>query len=169
MRRFAIAGLACVLAACATSEEAPTDPMGRAVTAPLTDLNLLRAKIPPPLISALDAPYALPADGSCAGLAGEVALLDAELGADLDAPADSGATPSVIERGISAVGDSAVGTVRSAAEGVVPLRSWVRRLSGAERHSRLVASAAAAGVVRRSFLKGLGAAAGCEPPAAPLG
>jgi len=166
MRHFAIAGLACALAACATPQEAPTDPMGRAVTAPLTDLNLLRAKIPPILVSALDAPYAPPADGSCAGLAGEVALLDAELGADLDS-ADTGAKPSVIERGISAVGDSAVGTVRSAAEGVVPMRSWVRKLSGAERHTRLVASAAAAGVVRRSFLKGLGAAAGCEPPAAP--
>ena len=166
MRRFAIVGLACALAACATSEQGPTDPVGRAVTAPLADLNLLRAKIPPPLISALDAPYAPPADGSCDGLAAQVALLDAELGADLDS-ADTKEKPSVIERGISAVGDSAVGTVRGAAEGVVPLRSWVRKLSGAERHSRLVASAAAAGVVRRSFLKGLGAAAGCEPPAAP--
>lgn len=167
MRHFAIAGLACALAACATPQEAPTDPMGRAVTAPLTDLNLLRAKIPPILVSALDAPYAPPADGSCAGLALEVATLDAELGADLDAAADSGPKPSVIERGIDTVGDAAVGTVRSAAEGVVPMRSWVRRLSGAERHSRQVAAAAAAGVVRRSFLKGLGAAAGCEPPAGP--
>ena len=30
MRHFAIAGLACALAACATPQEAPTDPMGRA-------------------------------------------------------------------------------------------------------------------------------------------
>jgi hypothetical protein len=168
MRRIAIAGLACVLAACATyeAEQAPTDPMGRAVTAPLTDLNLLRAKIPPPLAAALESPYGPPVDGSCAGLAVEVAVLDTHLGADLDT-ADTAATPSVIERGISAVSDAAVGTVRGAAEGVVPMRSWVRKLSGAERHTRLIASAAAAGVVRRSFLKGLGAAGGCAPPAGP--
>jgi hypothetical protein len=95
-----------------------------------------------------------------------VAALDAELGADLDS-AESASKPSVIERGISSAGDSAVGVVRGAAEGVVPLRSWVRKPSGAERHVRLAAAASAAGVVRRAYLKGLGAAASCEPPAAP--
>jgi hypothetical protein len=168
MRHFAIAGLACALAACATpeAERGPADPVGRAVTTPLYDLNLLRAGIPPPLLAALNAPYAGPADASCAGLAAEVAALDAELGADLDS-ADSASKPSIIERGISSAGDSAVGVVRGAAEGLVPMRSWVRKLSGAERHTRLAAAASAAGVVRRAYLKGLGAAASCAPPAAP--
>lgn len=168
MRCFAILGLAGALAACATpeAERGPADPVGRAVTAPLYDLNLLRAGIPASLLAAMKAPYAQPADASCAGLAAEVAELDEHLGADLDS-AESASKPSVIDRGITAAGDAAVGTVRGAAEGVVPMRSWVRKLSGAERHMRLAAAASAAGVVRRSFLKGLGAAAGCEPPAGP--
>ncbi|MGH8708987.1 MAG: hypothetical protein ACREVD_13130, partial [Burkholderiales bacterium] len=122
MRHFAIAGLACALAACATpdAEHRPTDPVGRAVTAPLSDLNLLRAGIPPPLVAALDAPYARPADGSCTGLAAEVAALDAELGPDLDA-ADSAAKPSAVERGMGAVGDAAVGTVRAFEAGVLDI------------------------------------------------
>ena len=59
--------------------------------------------------------------------------------------------------------------MRDAAEGVVPFRGWVRKLSGADRYSREVAAAIAAGTIRRGFLKGLGAAAACSPPAAPRG
>jgi hypothetical protein len=58
--------------------------------------------------------------------------------------------------------------VRHTAEGLIPFRGWVRKLSGAERHSRLVAEAVAAGMTRRAYLKGLGQAQGCLPPAAPL-
>ncbi|MDH3318096.1 MAG: hypothetical protein OEO84_00200 [Betaproteobacteria bacterium] len=160
--------MAIVLAACAATEPSrdPADKAAQAATAPLSDLNLVRANIPPPLVAALKAPYARPADGACAGLTAEVEALDVVLGTDLDA-ADSASNPSVIERGVTAVGDAAIGVVRGAAEGVVPMRSWVRKLSGAERHSKEVAAAVAAGVVRRSFLKGLGDAGGCEAPAAP--
>ena len=64
-------------------------------------------------------------------------------------------------------GGAAVGALRGAAEGVVPFRGWVRKLSGAERYSKDVAAAIAAGTIRRAFLKGLGQAAGCTAPAAP--
>jgi len=157
-----------LLAACASSEPRrdPADKVTEAATAPLSDLNLVQQKIPPPLTAALKAPYAPPADASCAGLTAEVQALDALLGADLDS-ASPATDPSLIERGVVAVGDAAIGAVRGAAEGVVPLRSWVRKLSGAERHSQEIAAAVAAGVVRRSYLKGLGDARGCEAPAAP--
>jgi hypothetical protein len=49
----------------------------------------------------------------------------------------------------------------------VPFRGWVRKLSGAERYSKEVAAAIAAGTVRRAYLKGLGEAKGCAAPAAP--
>jgi len=164
MKTFAVSVLALLLAACASP--APEDKVAQAATAPLSDLNLLQPVIPPPLVAALKAPYTRPADGTCAGLAAEVKALDEVLGNDLDT-ADSPSNPSVIERGVYAAGDAAIGAVRGAAEGVVPLRSWVRKLSGAERHSKQVAAAVAAGVVRRSFLKGLGDAGGCEAPAGP--
>ena len=83
----------------------------------------------------------------------------AALGADLDTPA-TGSNPSLIERGAS-------DALRNAAEGVIPFRGWVRKLSGAERYSREVAAAIAAGTIRRAYLKGIGAAAGCAAPAAP--
>jgi hypothetical protein len=140
--------------------------VAQAVTAPLADLNIVRAEIPSVLASALKAPYALPEDGGCASLAAQVRALDAALGADLDTPPTTG-DPGLVERGTGAVGDAAVGAIRGAAEGVVPFRGWVRRLTGAERYAKEVAAAIAAGTIRRAFLKGLGHAAGCAAPAAP--
>lgn len=169
MKRF-IALLCMVLTACASPRDdnasAAGKRVGDAATTPLSDLNLVRAEIPPPLIEALKAPYRLPAEPGCAAIATEVAQLEAVLGADLDVP-PSASRPSLIERGGGAVGDAAVGALRGAAEGVIPFRSWVRKLTGAERYSREVAAAIAAGSVRRSYLKGVGQARGCTPPAAP--
>ncbi|HEX9390531.1 MAG TPA: hypothetical protein VF928_04385 [Usitatibacteraceae bacterium] len=137
-----------------------------AATSPLTDLNLVRADIPPVLAAAQKAPYQVPADQSCASLTVQVEAIDAALGADLDV-ASTDSNPGLIPRGQEAATKSAVGALRGAAEGLIPYRSWVRKLSGAERYSREVSAAIAAGIVRRSFLKGLGQAAGCQAPAAP--
>jgi hypothetical protein len=143
-----------------------TQAIAGAATAPLSDLNLVQAKIPAALRAAHAAPYAMPATPGCAALGDELAALDEALGPDLDAPA--GAPADWRERGQDAAGDAAVDALRNTAEGVLPFRGWVRKLTGAERHSREVAAAVAAGTVRRAFLKGLGQAAGCAPPAAPL-
>lgn len=138
----------------------------QAVATPLSDLNLVRSEIPLALVSALKAPYAPLAQAGCAELLTAVLALDAVLGADLDTPATS-ANPGLIERGAGAVGNAATGAIRGAAEGIIPFRSWVRKLTGAERHAREVAAAIAAGTVRRAYLKGVGQASGCEAPAAP--
>jgi hypothetical protein len=144
------------LAACASEGDKT---VRDAAATPLSDLNVVRAEIPPVLAAAQKAPYAPPADRSCSAIAADVQALDAALGADLDTP-ERGNNPSLIERG---AGDA----LRGAAEGVIPFRGWVRKLTGAERYSREVAAAIAAGTVRRSYLKGLGSAAGCSAPAAP--
>lgn len=157
---------AALLAACSTTPNATQDPVAQAVATPLTDLNIVRAEIPPALHAAQRAPYALPADRRCAALAAEIVALDAVLGADLDRQAVD-ADPGLVERGSAAVGGAAMDTLRSAAEGVVPFRRWVRALTGAERYAREVSAAIAAGTIRRAFLKGLGQAAGCTAPAAP--
>lgn len=160
--------LACMsalaLAACASPKtgNGVTD----AATTPLSDLNLVRAEIPPVLAEALKAPYKLPNGSGCEAIAAEVTQLEAVLGADLDVP-PSPSRPSLIERGSSAAGEAAVGALRSTAEGVIPFRGWVRKLTGAERYSREVAAAITAGSVRRSYLKGVGQARGCAGPAAP--
>ena len=138
----------------------------KAVEAPLGDLNLVQEKIPPVLQAAIQAPYALPSRRDCPALANEVLALDGALGADLDTPPTT-ADPGLVARGSSAVGDAANDALRGAAESVIPFRGWVRRLDGAERHSKEVAAAIAAGSVRRAFLKGVGQTLGCQAPAAP--
>jgi hypothetical protein len=169
-----------LLAACSSKPQAPpsraqapSDPVSRtgagiaqAAATPLNDLNLVNAPIPQVLLDAQRAPYGEPPDGTCAGLEAQVIALDAVLGADLDVP-PTPANPSLIERGANLVSQTATQQVRGAAESVVPFRSWVRRLSGAERYSRDVAAAIAAGTIRRSYLKGMGVVRGCRAPAAP--
>ncbi|MBI3368462.1 MAG: hypothetical protein HY021_08485 [Burkholderiales bacterium] len=166
---FVVSALALVLTACATSDSArpatgsPTgSAIGDTAVTPLNDLNLVRGDIPAPLLTAQKAPYAMPATRSCDAVSAEVLALDSVLGPDLDVPPQAN-NPGLIERG----GDAATGALRGAAEGLVPFRGWVRKLSGAERYSREVAAAIAAGTVRRSFLKGLGQALDCKAPAAP--
>ena len=166
------AALALTLAGCAS----PETPQGaakegaqiqKAVEAPFADLNLVQEKIPPVLQAAVKAPYALPSERTCPALANEVRALDGALGADLDTP-PTAADPGLVARGGNLVGDAANDALRGAAESVIPFRGWVRKLDGAERHSKEVAAAIAGGSVRRAFLKGVGQALGCAAPAAPL-
>jgi hypothetical protein len=165
MKGHAVLCVVVLLAACGSKPQAPP-PAARAAAQPAatppSDPNLVNAPIPALLLEAQRAPYAEPADGTCAGITAQVLALDALLGADLDVP-PTAANPSLIERGAGG------GTQRVpvAGESVVPVRSWVRRPSGAERYSPDVAAAIAAGGVRRSYLKGIGAVRGCRPPAAP--
>ena len=174
LRNPTLAAAAVLLAACAAPHDAAKPDERReadrklesAAIAPLNDLNLVRAPIPAVLLAAQKAPYALPPDASCSGIAAEVQSLDAVLGADLDTPVTQ-KDASLIERGSDTAGEALVGVVRSTAEGVIPFRSWVRKLTGAERYSKEVAAAITAGTVRRSFLKGLGQSAACESPASP--
>ena len=173
MKPYALVILAVPLLASCTTTAAPaaapkSSELAAAATAPLADLNLLREAIPAALQSARKAPYALPVQAGCEALVAEVRELDAALGADLDTPATA-ADPGLIERGAGWIGEEVVGAVRSTTEGVLPLRGWVRRLSGAQRASREVAAAIAAGTVRRAFLKGLGRSQGCLAPATPQG
>ena len=166
------ATLALSLAGCASPDTAKGAAkegvqVQKAIEAPLADLNLVQEKIPAVLEAAVKAPYALPSERTCPALANEVRGLDAALGADLDTP-PTAANPGLVERGTNLVGGAANDALRGAAESVVPFRGWVRKLDGAERHSKEVAAAIAAGSVRRAFLKGVGQALNCEAPAAPL-
>lgn len=152
----------------ATTETPPAKPapatptagnaVGDVVSAPFQDLNLVKKDIPPVLAALEGQPYTPPVDGSCTGLATEVAALDAVLGPDADASGTAG------QKGKSA----AAKALTQASHSLVPYRSWVRKLSGAEKRAEQLAAALLTGTARRAFLKGLGAAQGCEPPAAPL-
>lgn len=146
------------LVACASKTQSQ---IGSAATTPLSDLNIVKVDIPEILEIAKKKPYLLPADQNCSAIAIEVHKLDQVLGPDLDAPV-SETDPSLLDRGTEAAENTAVGALRSTAEGLIPFRGWVRKLSGAERYSKRVSSAISAGSMRRAFLKGVGASQACS-------
>ncbi len=148
------------LGACASRDQkSVTD----AATAPLSDLNLIKAEIPAALLKTQQGPYAVPAPVDCGVLQAELQSLNEVLGPDYDAPPEAEA--SLLDKGTAEAKKAAVGALRNTTEGVVPFRGWVRKLSGAERHSRKVQSAIAAGTARRAFLKGMRVPMSC--PAVP--
>lgn len=139
-----------------------TNRMGQAAMTPLGDLNLVQTEIPAALKEATAGPYALPGDVTCGHLDSMVAALDDALGPDIDRPRDSKDT-DLLDQGVDMAEDASVSAVRRTVEGFVPFRSWLRKLSGAERHSKRVTTAITAGTMRRAYLKGLRRGLGCVP------
>lgn len=150
-----------------TSQDANRQGLAGAATAPLRDLNLIQTKIPPVLWEAMANPYIRPTPLKCSVILEAVSGLDDVLGADLDQPSKPN-DGHLLEKGREAASDFALDSLAGAAQDLIPYRGWVRKLTGAERHDRLVRAAIIAGGVRRAYLKGLGDTRGCKPPAAPL-
>jgi hypothetical protein len=159
MKRTLVALCVLGLVACSTPQ---TKRVTTVAETPLNDLNVAPEPIPEPLLKARQRPYREPNDPGCAGVSEEIGELDELLGPDFDAPRDK-VSRDMLERGSDFAGDAAMNAFKGAAEGVLPFRSWVRKLSGAERYSKSVAAALAAGGVRRAFLKGMRTAMGCQP------
>lgn len=152
-----------VLSACASTKTAGRvgkQGAGGAVMQPLEDFNLVRDKVPAILRRAEnEGPYTLPRNADCRYLHTEVAALDEVLGPDMDVedPAPSGR----MEQGGAMVGRQAVAAMRDLTTDWIPMRNWVRRLTGAEYHSSKVQKAVNAGVARRAYLKGVARAEDC--------
>lgn len=165
MRPFALIVLASLLlAGCGSAGEFGAG-VGAAATAPLDDLNLRRQHIPTVLLQAEANPYDLRNLDQCSTIGSEVGRLDEALGPDLDEPTADGSTLG--ERAGDAASAVALDAIRDTTTDFIPGRSWIRRLSGAEQHSRHVQTAIQAGRMRRAFLKGVGMNRNCAPPAAP--
>jgi hypothetical protein len=144
-----------------TTQEADREGLKGVAKAPLRDLNVLRTKIPEVLLQALADPYQRPTSLKCAEFIALLRPLNDALGADLD-------TPSVDQDDLLDKGrNTALGVMAGAASDVIPFRGWVRKLTGAEQHDQVVQASIVAGAVRRAYLKGLGEARGCNPPATP--
>lgn len=133
-----------------------TDPdMADVAKTPTTDLNITREEIPPVLIAAVQKPYDLAGLGKCRPLMEAVAQLNAVLGPDVDLPQDA---PERISPGRVA---------KWVVTSFIPFRGLIRELSGANAQERAVQAAIQAGLARRGFLKGVGAARHCDYPALP--
>lgn len=171
-RTILVATAAALTAACGTGNavkrggEKVGEGLGDAVAAPLEDLNLKRDKIPAVLTEARTDPYGLKGLTRCEAIAAQVGRLDEALGPDVAEPKAPDSRTRV-EKGADAGADAALGAVRGTTTDFIPFRSWVRRLTGAEKHSRLVRESIDAGMIRRGYLKGVGMRMNCAPPAAP--
>ena len=149
--------MALLMTACASQDVTHAT---KAATTPLYDLNLVKDDIPPVLLAAQAQPYAVPDDARCENLQVHIMALDEALGPDLDTPVTA-ENPGLIERGTEEAKTSLIKAIGRTTEGAVPFRSWVRKLSGAERHTRHIVAAITAGTIRRGFLKGLRSASRC--------
>jgi hypothetical protein len=139
-----------------------------AVKAPLRDLNLVEDDVPTILVRAYAKPYDTAGLDSCQGILEQVSALDLALGPDVDIPRGATSEEDMLSKGRGLAGDAALDAVRSATTGVIPVRSWVRRLSGANRAEQEAKAIVLAGSIRRGFLKAMGVQQHCDWPAAPL-
>jgi hypothetical protein len=129
---------------------------------PLKDLNVEQDAIPPVLQEAVKRPYTMAGIKTCADITATVNGLDSVLGRDVDAPLPKGKSSDDATELAMAAGQSAIGSL-------IPGRGLVRQISGAAAAEKKAKAAVFAGAVRRGYLKGIGLARGCKPPAAPAG
>ena len=149
------------------------DDAGRRVLAeeerlrPFEDFNLVRSKIPVVLRESVADPYARPQPLTCDALAADLTRLDDALGPDFDMPK---AQHSTMDRGASFAANAGAKAMKDLTEGWIPMRNWVRYMTGAEQHSKDVQDSIAAGKARRAYLKGLAQSEGCVDlgPAQPV-
>jgi hypothetical protein len=140
--------------------------VGTAAKRPFQDLNMMQDPIPMVLLRAELDPYSVKGLTSCDILMNRVAELDLALGPDLDAPADRPKSKVTEDAGLAAA--AALEAAAAAAEGFMPVRSVVKRVSGASKYEAHVKHAILAGTERRTFLKAIGVMHSCSWPAAPL-
>lgn len=129
--------------------------MGDVATSPLTDLNITRDEIPPLLLDARQDPYKHEGLKKCGQIAAAIGELDLMLGDDLDIASAKGQSVS------------AGRVAKWAVSKFIPFRGLIREVSGAKDHERQFQDAIVAGMMRRSYLKGLGQEKGCKYPARP--
>lgn len=140
------------------------DGLPDAAMSPLEDLNLKREPIPP-VLKAIKNPYDVPEDVGCSEITLMLAELDAALGPDWDTedPDERLRTEKLGDQ----ASDAALDTIASEASSLIPFRSLVRRATGAYAYQKKYNLAYKIGAQRRAYLKGIGLARGCPPPARP--
>ena len=138
-----------------------------AATGPLEDLNIKQKEIPTLLQALLENPYAKPKPMQCKTIKTEMAQLDELLGKSvaykkhtsgiMNASLDNVEVPDsdeLIDSGADMAHDGLMGFIHSQTD-ILPFRSIIRTITGADDHAKDVALANQAGQLRRAYLKGL--------------
>jgi hypothetical protein len=162
-----LVGLACIGTALpataqsqATNRPRSTEQVAEdVVTQPVQDVGIDKKDIPENLIAIQDKPYSLAGLKTCAQIRSAIGDMDAVLGEDLDIPYEQTRDDKRKDTA-GKVGGLIVNSI-------IPFRGVIREISGAAAQERRYNAAVYAGVVRRSFLKGIGHQRGCKYPVAP--
>jgi len=125
-------------------------------TQPVRDLGVAKPEIPPVLVRATAAPYALAGLGSCEALAAEMGELTAALGPDFTVAGEAKEENKVAK--VAEAGGKAV------VNSIIPFRGVVRELTGAAARQRRLDDAIDAGFARRGFLHGVSLMKACPAP-----
>ncbi|WP_051881388.1 hypothetical protein [Parvularcula oceani] len=133
---------------------------GVAVQVPLEDLNLKRTRIPKTL-RRTERIYSPGWPESCDALESEIDRLTEALGPDVDDPPLED-DRNIFEKTSDGAGNLTRSGIRSVTRSQIPFRSAVRFATGANRHQVRLREAYLLGIQRRSYLKGMGDALGCE-------
>lgn len=179
-----LVGVTLMLSACSgadridLSKNANIDDAIEAATGPLQDLNLRRQEIPEILIKAAVNPYASIKKSSCAEINTELAALNELLGpdmqpsnialvsgnrglvdhlermGDMEMPDRQAVAVGLVDSMSNFAHDSVVNVIHSRTN-IMPFRSIIRRISGAESHAEKLANAYQAGKLRRAYIKGV--------------
>jgi hypothetical protein len=165
-----LAAIGLALTSCATGRTADTR---RGITdaaySPLRDINMIRPEVPL-LLRNLQYPYSTATLTSCAAVLDEIHQFDSVLGPESYA---AGPNRNIWDRSGDFVEEQTIQAAQSTAHDIIPFRSWVRRLTGANAADREALRAVANGQQRRTFLRGYGASLGCPnvipapPPVTP--
>ncbi len=140
-----------------------------AAQSPLVDLNIKKDEIPDSLQQITANPYSSGSKPKCKDIQSEIAALDEVLGSDVHYSADGKLSlrpeesPDYVKDGASMLQKEAIGFVAGKAS-IIPFRSIVRKVTGAEKHSKAVARAYESGKIRRAYLRGMSTALRCKPP-----
>ncbi|WP_432768550.1 hypothetical protein [Sphingopyxis sp.] len=116
-------------------------------------------EVPEKLLAIQDAPYSLAGLGRCAAIIREVTELNDVLGPDVNEQVDESLAKKREETAGRVAG--------SLAGSLIPFKSLIGEVTGANAERRRYAAAVYAGTVRRGYLKGIGQERGCKAPARP--
>ncbi len=134
--------------------EVEQDEMGRAMQAPLYDLNFKKDEIPAPLAD-LKNIFTPPPEESCRNMRREIYALNGVLGPEEIVTSDD--PEKVLTLNPS-------GALESAMSSLIPYNDILKYLSGATAHEKKLARAIFRGHARRAFLRGWEVGRGCDKP-----
>jgi len=143
----------------ADKERSTEQTAGDVATQPIEDIGLERKEIPEVLERIGEDPYSLVGIRNCTTIRAGVEELDEVLGEDWDVRGDKSRETKRKETA-GKIGSALVNSI-------IPFRGIIREVTGAAGRERRYNDAIYAGVVRRSFLKGVGKQRGCKYPASP--